>query len=124
MAKFIEGNHFSAVAVADLSALQYKIMKLDSTGKVAAATAATDVIIGVLDNTPVLGELASVWLRSSNGTFKVKLGGTVAIGDAVTSDGSSAGIATTTAGNQILGYAVQAGVSGNIIEVMPSTAKY
>ncbi|SDP33350.1 hypothetical protein SAMN04487914_10895 [Arthrobacter sp. ok909] len=124
MAKFIEGNHFSAPAAADLSALQYKAVKLDSTGKVVAATAATDVILGVLDNTPVSGELASIWLRTSNGTFKVKLGGTVAVGDAVTSNGSSAGITTTTAGNQIIGYAVQAGVSGDIIEVMPSTAKY
>lgn len=124
MAKFIEGNHLSRIAGADLSAHQYKIVKLNSSDEVVAATAATDVILGVLDNTPADGESASVWLRSANGTFKVKLGGTVAIGDAVTSNGSSVGIATTTAGNQILGYAVQAGVSGDIIEVMPSTAKY
>lgn len=124
MSKFIEGNHFSAPAGADLRTFQYKAVKLNSSGQVVAATAATDVIIGVLDNTPNTGELASVWVRSSHGTFKIVLGGTVAVGDAVTANASSLGITTTTAGNQIIGYAVQAGVSGDIIEVMPTSAKY
>lgn len=94
-----------------------------SGATVVAAAAATDVILGTLNSGVKSGQVADVRLRSAQGTLKVKLGGTVAINDAVTSNASGLGITTTTADNQILGYALEAGVSGDIIEVMPSTAK-
>jgi hypothetical protein len=48
------------VAGADLSALQYTFVKLNSSGQVIAVAAATDVPIGVLQNAPLSGQEASV----------------------------------------------------------------
>ncbi|MFD4554419.1 hypothetical protein ACFWP5_08825 [Streptomyces sp. NPDC058469] len=125
MTTFVNGNHRSAPAGADLSAKQYYIVK-QSSGNTVLASAATDKITGVLMNSPVSGELAQTWLRSAAGTLKVVLGGTVTEGAAVTSDGSGKGIATTTPGDQILGYKMGSGsnIAGDIVELMPSTAKY
>lgn len=119
-----DSSYLGRKAAADLSSSQYLAVKLDSSGNVALATAATDVIAGTVQNKPVANDTANVKLRSCNGTLKIKAGGTLAINDAVTSNASSLGIATTTAGNQIIGYATKAAVSGDIVELMPSTAKY
>lgn len=48
----------------------------------------------------------------------LRLGGTVAAGDMLTSDGSGFGI-TATAGQQVGARAMEAGVSGQIITVQP-----
>lgn len=53
----------------------------------------------------------------------LRLGGTVAAGDALTSDGSGFGV-TATSNNQIGAYALQAGVSGQIITVKPASGPY
>lgn len=99
------------------------IVKL-SAGKVVPAAAATDVLLGVVLNAALANApVVDVRLRTASGTSKVKLGGTVAVNDAVTSNASGVAITTVTAGNQILGYALEAGVSGDYIEIMPSTAK-
>lgn len=92
-----------------------------ASGQVVVATAATDKIIGVTLGAIAAGETGTIRLRSGAGTAKVKLGGTVAVGDAVTSNGAGALITTVIAGNQVVGQALEAGVSGDIIEVMNST---
>ncbi len=53
----------------------------------------------------------------------IQLGGTVAAGDPLTSDGSGHAV-TATSNNQIGGYAMQAGVSGNIITCRPASGPY
>lgn len=125
--QYIDGSNRSFISTNDLSAAtnQYLIVKADASnvGQVVLATAATDVILGVLMNTPKAGDNAVVRLRSTVGTLPVLAGGTVAIGDAITANASSKGITTVTAGNQILGYALRAAVTGDILEVMPSSAK-
>jgi hypothetical protein len=96
---------------------QYHFLELNSNGEVVRANAATDVLIGVLQNKPRSGASATVGVE---GISKVKLGGTVAIGDAITSDSAGKGIATTTSGNTVAGRALAAGVSGDIIPVLLS----
>jgi hypothetical protein len=93
------------------------IVKL-SSGQAVVATAATDKFIGVTMNKAAAGETASIRLRSSQGTIKVKAGGTIAVGDKLTTNGSGQAIATVTAGNEILGMALEAGASGDMVEVM------
>jgi hypothetical protein len=101
------------------------IVKTNSSKQAVIAAAATDVLLGVTDGAvSATGDIANVRLRSAQGTLKVKLGGTVAVNDAITSNGSGLGVTTTTAGNQILGYALEAGVSGDFIEVLPATGKF
>lgn len=111
-------GRLSRKAAADLSALQYTCVKLDVNGNVVAATAATDKIIGVLQNAPTLNQYADVLLRNASGTTKAKLGGTVAAGDYLTSNGSGLLITTVTGGNEIVGRATRAGVVNEISEVL------
>ncbi len=54
----------------------------------------------------------------------LRLGGTVAAGDLLTSDGSGFGITTTTTAQQIGARAKEAGVSGQIITVQPMFGPY
>lgn len=112
----------SFIAGADLSAKQYFIVKQDTDeGTVVLASAATDFLIGTLENKPLSGENASVLMRHGGATGKVKLGGTVsAVGAKLTADSDGKAVVTTNTGDQILGYALNTGVAGDIIEYMPA----
>lgn len=102
------------VAAADLSAAQYKFVKLDSTGKAAAIAAATDLPIGVLQNAPKAGEEAEVLVA---GGTKIVLGGTVAIGATVSpkADGTAVAIVHgTDTTKYACGQALAGGASGVI----------
>jgi len=52
------------------------------------------------------------------GFGSVTLGGTVKAGDALTSDANAKAVATTTAGDRIIGYADEPGVAGDIIDYL------
>ena len=92
-----------------------------SSGRIVAATAGTDKIIGVIDVDNDAGQDAHVRLRSGTGTAIGMAGGTIAVGDAVTATTAGALIATVTAQNQIVGYALEAVASGAEFEMMLST---
>lgn len=100
------------------------IVKLNASGQVVVAAAATDLLLGVVQEAAAAGRTANVRLRNANGTSNVLLAGTVAVNDAITSNAAGLGITTVTAGNQVIGYAVEAGVAGSIIEFTPATLKY
>ena len=87
-----------------------------STARIAHASANTDAIIGVIDRIGApLGGMADVVM---DGTADVALGGTVAAGAALTADANGRAIASTAgAGRRIVGFALQPGVSGDIIKV-------
>lgn len=126
MAHYTEGGNKGFKAAADLSGHQFGIVKTDASGNLVKAAAATDVLLGTLVDKPTLNRTGDVRLRTAAGTLNVKVGagGAIAKGDAVTSDANGLGVTTTTAGNQILGYALEAGAVGAIIEVLPTMAKY
>lgn len=94
----------------DLSAQQYRIVKLTSSDL--AVANATDLNqVGVLRDNPVgAGKPCNVRIF---GASKVKLGGTVAKGDRLTSDASGNAIVAA-AGKQVVGIAMTAGVNGDI----------
>lgn len=128
MPRFREGGTMGFISTNDLSAAsnQNKIVKIDSSNaptNIVLAAAGTDKSIGVLLDTPAAGQTGTVRLRNASGTLSVKLGGTVAVGDLVTSNGSGVAITTTTGGDQVLGIALQAGVSGDVIEILPSVSR-
>lgn len=119
---FVEESHKTFTAQADIPA--GSIVKLGTLpNTIVVATAATDVTIGVINAAVKNGFDIDVRLRSASGTISVKAGGTITAGAAVTTNGSGLGIVTTTAANQILGYALEPGAAGAIVELMPSTAK-
>lgn len=139
MANYSDGPYLDRIAGADLSGAGpaggtttclFRIVKqqADSTNptgrSVILASAASDVSLGVLNNQPKAGETANVRGRNSDGTFKVIIGGTVTIGDDLTSDSNGAAITTTTTGHQVIGVAQESGVSGQVIEYLPVLYKH
>jgi hypothetical protein len=95
---------------------QHYIVQLDATGKIEVAEGATDLIVGVLQNTPAAGEQATY---AFGGVAKVKAGGTVGVGAWVTSDANGKGVATTTDGDIVIGRHIgtAAAASGDLMEV-------
>ncbi len=106
----------SLLAVANITA--YQVLALDATGKVKPATAATDKIIGVADDVDVpAGHSVGVLV---DGACEVLLGGTVAAGDFITANADGLGVAGT---GRVVGIALQAGVVGDIIDVLIQPGK-
>jgi hypothetical protein len=95
-----------------------------SGGKVVASAAATDLTIGTIHADAKANQAIDVRLRSAQGTLNIVAGGAIAVGDAVTANASGLGVATTTTGNHIIGYALEAVSSGAWVELLPTMAKY
>jgi len=110
------------VAAADLSALQYTFVKLNSSGQAAAVTAATDLPIGILQNAPTSGQEAEVLVA---GGSKLVLGGTVAAAAVVGTSAAGAGVAIvhgTDTTKYAVAQAVTGGASADIITVVVACA--
>jgi Kef-type K+ transport system membrane component KefB len=107
----------SIAAGADLSAKQYTFVKLSGTGVISAA-AATDVVIGVLQNAPTSGKTAEVAIT---GVTKLKASAAISAGALVgtTSTGLAvAVVAGTDTTKYVLGQAITAaGAANDIITV-------
>lgn len=89
-------------------------------GTVVAATAATDAIIGVsVLGADASGDIVDVTL---GGIEEVKLAGAVTRGDFLTTDAASKAVSAS-AGNRVVGYAMESGVSGDIIGVFVTPSK-
>lgn len=126
MTQFTVGDAVTKPAGADLTASQFLIVKLNSSAQVVLAAAATDKLFGVIATVPIssaTGTPVSVQARNASGTFKVTAGGNIAINDALTANSSGQAVATTNSGDQILGYACEVAVSGQLFEYMPTTGK-
>lgn len=116
MSQFVTGGNKGYVANGAIArGIGVKI----SSGKIVVATAATDKIIGVTVDKAADQETATVRLRSADGTAIGKAGGAIAVGDKVTVNGSGQLIATVTAGNEIVGMALEQAASGDYFEFMP-----
>ncbi len=118
----IPGTTLSFAADADYSSAtglgsQYKIVVFDTdtAGGVTAKVAvnATAFPVGVLTNRPKEAEAASV---QSEGVAFVQVDSTtdIAVGDAIAANASGIGIKTTTAGDHIVGRALEARTSNDV----------
>ena len=111
------------VAAADLSSKQYTFVKLDSSGQAAAASGATDIPIGVLQNAPTAGQEAEVLVV---GGTKIVAG--AAIGEGALVGTSSAGKAVAlVAGTDTTKYVVgtlltESAADGNIVTAVINCA--
>jgi hypothetical protein len=115
MSQSILSNEKTLLASEDLSAKQYYIMQMDSSGDCEIGEGATDLLVGVLQNTPESGQAARFRFA---GTSKVLAAGAIAIGDWVTSDSAGKAVATTTDKNVVIGRALEAAANaGDIIEI-------
>lgn len=112
----------SYVAAADLSALQYTFVKLDSAGKVVAVAAVTDIPVGVLQNAPKSGQIAEVLVV---GGTKLKASAAIALPALVgtSATGTAVKLTLPAATAHILGQAdVPAGGAGEVISAIVNCA--
>jgi hypothetical protein len=98
------------IAAGNLSAKQYHFME-DTAGKVDSCNAAGERAYGVLQDKPEAADRACSVAVS--GITKIKLGGTVASGDKVTTDNQGRAVAAV-ATNQMLGICEEGGAVGQI----------
>lgn len=77
------------------------------------AAAAADKLLGTSDElNHVVGEMVDLAVGP---IAKVRLGGSVAAGDALTSDAAGRAITTTTTGHRIIGFAEIGGIENDVI---------
>jgi hypothetical protein len=113
----------SLKAGADLSAEQFKFVKLDTSGNVVVAAATTDRPIGVLQNTPEQNEAAEIAI---SGITKVKAGGSASVGNVVFTSASATAV-TATIGSAastfyIQGTFLEDATAGQIVSVVINSA--
>jgi len=111
------------VAAADLSALQYTFVKLDASGQAAAAAAATDIPIGVLQNAPTSGQEAEVLVA---GGTKIVAGAAIGEGALVGTSATGKAVALV-AGTDTTKFVVgtlltESGASGDIVTAVINCA--
>lgn len=104
----------TGVAGEAMTTKKYYIVQLDASGNIEVGEGATDLVVGVLQNKPDSGEAA---IYRFLGTSKVIAGGTIAIGDFVTTDSAGKAVATTTDGDVVIGRALEAADANDIFEV-------
>lgn len=108
---------YTLEAAADLSGKQYHIVRLSAADKCDQASYNLDTnIIGVLQNKPQAGEFATI---ADGGISKVVAGGTVSVGNPVTTNGSGRAVAVTSGSNaRVIGTALEAAsADGDVISV-------
>ena len=102
----------------DLSAKQFYIVQMDSSGKMEVAESATDLLLGVLQDKPESGQAGCY---RHQGTSKVVASAAIAIGDWVTTTNAGKAVATTTDKDIVIGKALEAAAAdGDIIEIQLS----
>lgn len=96
-----------------------KITSADAVQTCDIASAATDIVVGVFtDNAPApAGKNVYVNVRMS-GIARVLVAAPVAKGAKVTTDAAGKGIATTTAGNTVVGIALEASTPNGYVDVL------
>lgn len=110
------GTDISAVAGADLSAQQFRGVKLNAAGALVLGNATDLNQIGVLQNNPGNGQPATVRI---SGVTKARAGGVVTAGDRVTTDLNGNFIVATT-GRQVMGIAMTSAVANDIFTILLS----
>jgi len=86
------------------------------------ATAATDKLLGTADGLDkAVGEFVDL---NDSAVGEVRLGGTVARGDALTADANGKAVVTTTVGNRIIGFADASGVVDDVIPYLRALGVY
>jgi len=101
------------VAGEDLSTAQFKFVTLEADGQVDLADSAGENCVGVL---LVEGEAARAVTVVLTGSVMVEAGGTVTAGGAVATDATGRAVDATT-GDIVMGYAREAGVANQVIEI-------
>lgn len=110
---------YSGKANADLSAAQYKIVKMTAADVVDLCSGTGDIAIGVLNNKPKANAGAQVLIA---GVGKVIAGGTITAGDRIGTGASGTAVTKTADADWIIGIALTSGVSGELVSYLAAPA--
>ena len=101
----------------DLRTKQFHICKLEAGAnkdfRVVVASAAADQIIGIIADNPKSGEPVTVHDHRDHQPVKLIASAAIVPGAALTSDADGHAVTTTTAGNHVVGYALEAAAAAN-----------
>jgi hypothetical protein len=100
----------------ELFTKQYTLVKITSTNTIVSAASGDRAFS--LEDTPKEGEYGTIALQ---GIVKVKLGGTVKIGELVVPNNAGLGVAASGKSQPVVGEALAEGESGQIIPVLAPT---
>ena len=100
----------------DLSTKEYTLVKITTSNTIVSAASGDRAF--VLEDTPKEGEYGTIALQ---GIVKVKLGGTVKIGELVVPNNAGVGVAASGKNQTVIGEALAEGESGQIIPVLTPT---
>lgn len=107
------GTPITLPAGADLSALQWRVVRLNASGEVVTMSAITDIPFGILQNTPAAaGEPASV-IPLGSGCSKVALGATLNPGARVSSGATGLILAAASTAYPV-GQLIDGGANGEV----------
>jgi hypothetical protein len=110
------------VAGADLSAAQYKFVKLNSSGQAILCAAATDSPIGVLQNAPLSGQEAEILIV---GGTKVVAGAAITLPNVIGTDanGKAVALAVTDTTKYVVGSLLTASAAdANVVTAVINCA--
>lgn len=111
MAVEVKGiGHGITVAAADLSAEQYKAVKVTAAMSVNLATVAGEPIIGILQNKPTVGQPADIMVV---GVSKVRSGAAIAAGALLMAGSDGRIITAASAGSEVIGVALEAATAAD-----------
>ena len=109
-------NSITVPASADLSTNQFRLVGVDSAGRLVVIADAATPFLGVLLNKPSAidreAEVATV-----GSTVKLEAGSTIAEGDLITGVAGGRGSPSTTDTDEVVGMAISPGGSGVLVEV-------
>lgn len=113
-------NLLAAPANADLSAKQFTLVKLNASGELVSAVAGDTAF--VLQDTPKQGQVGTYAI---GGRVKALAGGNISPGELLSSDAAGHVVKATatviaeqkitTQGSKVIGYALEAAVSGELV---------
>mgnify|MGYP001579847087 CR=1 FL=1 len=118
----VSENDISRPTNSNLSALQYTSVKLDTSEEVVAAVSGSKSI-GILQDAPNGTSTEKTATVRVAGLSKLKLGGTVAMGEYLKSDAAGKGIAVTADNDEIMAMALTSGDNNDLIAVIIVHAK-
>lgn len=126
MATTTDGKTKTFKSAGDLSGKQNCIVYVSAKGVVTIGSAATQKPLGTIVNKPQAGVGANieVMLPQGGGTGKVIAGGSISIGDKLTTDSAAKAVATTTPGNFVFGIAIEPADANDVFEYMPHFEKH
>lgn len=110
----------------DLDGKQNYVVYVSAKGEVTIGSAATHKVMGTVVNKPQAGAGANIEVQLPTGgsTGKVIAGGSISIGDKLTSDSAGKAVATTSSGNYVFGIALEPADANDVFEYMPHFEKH